>query len=149
MKWRRGGRSQDLEDRRAGEVPADGGGDPTASWTGPGEGKVPRLLRPRGLTYADAEIANFECAGPSLRFTFSDGGRAFQAHIWLNRRAADPQIRAQAIEILNGFRARQPENEGSVEEEPAGRESAVVRCDSAFLTAGSAGWREEATQVGG
>jgi hypothetical protein len=116
----------------------------------PGGGEVPDLPpRPGRLTYADGEFASFECTGPSLRFVFSDADRAFQGHIWMNRRTVDPQIRAQAIEILNGFRARQPVDEGSAEDEPVGHERAVVRCGSAFLGAGSAAWRHAATQVGG
>lgn len=116
----------------------------------PGGGEVPDLPpRPGRITYADGEFANFECADSSLRFAFSDGGRAFQGHIWMNRRTVDPQIRTQAIEILNGFRAQQPADDRSVEENPAGRESAVVPCDTAFFGPGSAVWRDGATQVGG
>ena len=130
----------------------------------PGGGKVPRLPpRPARLTYADGDFAHFECAGLSWRFTFSDGDRAFQAHIWMHRRAVDPQIRTQAIEILSGFRARQAADHGSVKEEPTGRESAVpgpeyagpvgrgaavAGCKTAALGKGVANWREDSNYVG-
>jgi hypothetical protein len=67
--------------------------------------RVPRLLpRPRRFSYADAIYARFECAGPSYKFDYMEGGQALQAQVWMHRRRVDPRERADALEILNHFR---------------------------------------------
>lgn len=65
---------------------------------------VPHLPpKPKHLTYEDGTFARFECAGPSYRFEFSLQGRSFQAQIWLNRAAVDPETRRDALRLLNSF----------------------------------------------
>jgi hypothetical protein len=59
--------------------------------------------RPARLRYSDATFGPFECAGPSYRFVFSARGRAFQAHVWMNRAKVDPGLRSQALRILEKF----------------------------------------------
>jgi hypothetical protein len=112
-------------------------------------GELPDLpARPDRFTYANRGFANYECAGPSFQFSFSDHDRAFQARITLNRRAVHPRIRAQAIEILNGFRPGQPASAGALAGFRSTPDGAVVRCSTATLGAGSAAWRDESTHVG-
>jgi hypothetical protein len=108
---------------RLGNGPPDGGCTPQAALAQmppegallevieytPGGGEQNHYLpdlprRPERFAYADGVFASYECAGPSFRFVFSDRDRAFQAHVWLNRRLVDPRVRAQAIEILNSLR---------------------------------------------
>ena len=73
----------------------------------PSDGGARRLpdlpARPDHFDFADADFAPFECTGPSFRFVFTDGGRAFQAHVWLNRKLVDEETRAEALEILDSF----------------------------------------------
>jgi hypothetical protein len=59
--------------------------------------------RPARLGYSDATFGAFECAGASYKFVFSASGRAFQAHVWLNRAKVDPRLRSQALRILERF----------------------------------------------
>lgn len=66
--------------------------------------RVPHLPpRLTSFRYQDATYGPFECAGLSYNFTFEQGGRAFQAHIWFDRKTVEPQLRAQALRILNSF----------------------------------------------
>lgn len=66
--------------------------------------RVPHLPpRPSRFRYRDAAYGPFECAGLSYKFTFEQDGRAFQAHVWFERRTVDPALRAQALRILNSF----------------------------------------------
>lgn len=66
--------------------------------------RVPDLPpRPRRLSYADAAYATFECAGPSCKFDFEQGSRAFQAQVWFNRKTVEPRLRAEALQILDSF----------------------------------------------
>jgi hypothetical protein len=65
---------------------------------------VPDLpRRPRRFKYSDAAYGPFECAGPSYQFAFSQGGRAFQAHVWLKRKTASSLSRKQALKILDSL----------------------------------------------
>lgn len=50
------------------------------------------------------EIA-FECMGESRMVAWQDGGRAFQAHVFLGRRASD-ELRRDVLSILNSIQAR-------------------------------------------
>jgi streptogramin lyase len=61
----------------------------------------PRLARFR---YADADYGPFECAGYSYRFAFEQSGRAFQAHVWLNRKETNRARRSEALAILDSFK---------------------------------------------
>lgn len=66
--------------------------------------RVPHLPpHPTSFRYQGATYGPFECAGLSYKFTFEQGGRAFQAHIWFDRETVEPQLRAQALQILNSF----------------------------------------------
>jgi hypothetical protein len=68
--------------------------------------RVPHLPpRPNRFRYSDASLGPFECAGLSHRFEFDLGGRAFQAHIWFDRRSVAPLFRTQALEVLDSFTA--------------------------------------------
>jgi hypothetical protein len=68
--------------------------------------RVPGLPpRPGHFRYSDASFGPFECAGLSHKFEFDLEGRAFQAHIWLDRTSVAPQLRAQALKILDSFTA--------------------------------------------
>ncbi len=67
--------------------------------------RVPRLpRRPARFSWADATWAAFECAGPSYKFDYHQGGRALQAQVWTNRATADPALRAGALRILDDLR---------------------------------------------
>jgi hypothetical protein len=71
--------------------------------------RVPRLPhRPRRFSYAGADHEPFECAGLSYKFAFEQGGRAFQAQIWFDRKTVEPRLRAGALQILDGFRPARP-----------------------------------------
>lgn len=64
--------------------------------------RVPSLpARPRHFSYADATFASFECAGPSFKFTYSEAGRALQAQVWMHRPTVDPDLKAEALKILD------------------------------------------------
>jgi hypothetical protein len=64
--------------------------------------QVPRLpRRPDRFSWADATWASYECAGPSYKFDYRQGGRALQAQVWMNPRTAAPDLRAGALEILD------------------------------------------------
>jgi hypothetical protein len=66
--------------------------------------RVPRLpRRPHGFTYADAGYGRFECAGPSYKFAYRQGGHALQAQVWMRRRTVDPRSRAEVVRILDRF----------------------------------------------
>lgn len=66
--------------------------------------KVPRFPpMPRAFHYSDRRFDRYECAGPSYRFVFSLGGRAFQAHIWMHRATVNLGVRSAALQILNSF----------------------------------------------
>ncbi|MBS1676013.1 MAG: hypothetical protein JST08_01385 [Actinobacteria bacterium] len=67
--------------------------------------QVPRLpRRPDRFRWADATWGPFECAGPSYKFDYRQGGRALQAHVWMNRATADPALKAGALRILDNLR---------------------------------------------
>lgn len=67
--------------------------------------EVPRLpRRPARFGWSDATWAPFECAGPSYRFAYRQGGHALQAQVWMHRATADPALRAGALEILDRLR---------------------------------------------
>lgn len=69
--------------------------------------EVPRLpRRPARFTWADATWAAYECAGPSYKFDYRQGGHALQAQVWTNRATADPALRAGALKILDHLRLR-------------------------------------------
>ncbi len=77
-------------------TPRDLAGEPTP---------VPRFEpAPRRFRYGEAERASFECAGRSYRFEFERGGRAFQAHVWLDPGQVNPRARAAALRVLDRFR---------------------------------------------
>jgi hypothetical protein len=67
--------------------------------------RVPHLPhRPNRFSYSDADYEPFECAGLSYKFDFEQGGRAFQAQVWFDRKTVKPRLRAGALQILDGFR---------------------------------------------
>jgi hypothetical protein len=67
--------------------------------------RVPRLpRRPDRFTWANATWAPFECAGPSYKFEYRQGGRALQAQVWMHRGTVDPQLRPGALRILDNLR---------------------------------------------
>jgi hypothetical protein len=67
--------------------------------------RVPRLpRRPARSSWADATWASFECAGPSYKFEYRQGGRALQAQVWVDRATVDPGLRAGALRILDNLR---------------------------------------------
>lgn len=73
--------------------------------------RVPRLpRRPDRFSWADATWASYECAGPSYKFDYRQGGHALQAQVWMNRASVGPALRAGALRILNRLRPanRQP-----------------------------------------
>jgi hypothetical protein len=66
--------------------------------------RVPHLPpRPSQFRFRDATFAPFECAGLSHQFAFEQDGRAFQAQVWFDPAAVDPLLRAEALQILDGF----------------------------------------------
>jgi hypothetical protein len=66
--------------------------------------RVPRPpRRPARFTWADATWARFECAGPSYKFDYRQGGRALQAQVWMNPATVDPDLRAGALRILDNL----------------------------------------------
>lgn len=67
--------------------------------------QVPQLPpRPSRFLYKDAAYGRFECAGLSYKFDFEQGGRAFQAQVWFNRKTVAPRLRAEALQILDSLR---------------------------------------------
>jgi hypothetical protein len=67
--------------------------------------RVPRLpRRPDRFSWADATWAAYECAGPSYKFDYRQGGRALQGQVWMNRATAAPTLRAGALRILDHLR---------------------------------------------
>jgi hypothetical protein len=68
--------------------------------------RVPRLpRRPARFSWTDATWASFECAGPSYKLEYRQGGRALQAQVWMDRATVDPALRAGALRILDNLRA--------------------------------------------
>jgi hypothetical protein len=61
--------------------------------------------RPTSFRYSDAVRGSFECAGPSYKFDWTADRRAFQAIIWFNPKTVSPNNRAEALSVLNSFRA--------------------------------------------
>jgi len=69
--------------------------------------RVPRLpRRPDRFSWSDGTWAEYECAGPSFKFTYRQGGRALQAQVWMHRGTVDPRLRAGALRILDNLRLR-------------------------------------------
>lgn len=67
--------------------------------------RVPRLpRRPARFSWEDGTWAAYECAGPSYKFDYRQGGRALQAHVWMRRATVDPALRAGALRILDRLR---------------------------------------------
>jgi hypothetical protein len=67
--------------------------------------RVPRLpRRPDRFIWADGTWGRFECAGPSYKFDYRQGGRALQAQVWMNRATVAPRLRAGALRILDNLR---------------------------------------------
>lgn len=81
--------------------------------------RVPRLpRRPDRFTWADGTWASYECAGPSYKFAYRQGGRALQAHVWMDRATVAPALRAGALRILD--RLRDPPDAARVGPSPPG-----------------------------
>lgn len=59
--------------------------------------------RPRRFSYADATWARFECAGPSYKFDYRQGGHALQAQVWMRRSTVDARLKRDALAILSHF----------------------------------------------
>ena len=67
--------------------------------------RVPRLpRRPAHFHWSDGTWANFECAGPSFKFDYRQGGRALQAQVWFRPATVEPRLRTGALRILNRLR---------------------------------------------
>ena len=67
--------------------------------------RVPRLpRRPGRFSWGDATWGPYECAGPSYKFEYRQGGRALQAHVWMSRASVDPALRVGALRILDTLR---------------------------------------------
>lgn len=69
--------------------------------------------RPRRFQYSDGVFGSYECAGDSFRFVFREAGRAFQAHVNLNRGSVDRRTKAEALQVLNGLTVPQPASPNS------------------------------------
>jgi hypothetical protein len=66
--------------------------------------RVPRLpRRPDRFAWSDATWGRFECAGPSFKFDYRQGGRALTAQVWINPRTAGPRLREGALRILDNL----------------------------------------------
>lgn len=84
--------------------------------------RVPRLpRRPARFSWGDATWASFECAGPSYKFEYRQGGRALQAQVWMDRATVDPALRAGALRILDNLRAARWASDGAIARAPVGR----------------------------
>jgi len=67
--------------------------------------RVPRLpRRPAHFHWSDGTWADFECAGPSLKFDYRQEGRAHQAQVWFRPATVQPRLKAGALRILNRLR---------------------------------------------
>jgi hypothetical protein len=78
--------------------------------------RLPRLpRRPDRFTYADATWADYECAGPSYKFSYRQAGHALQAQVWMHRDSVDPALRAGALRILDHFDPSSPTAEVAAE----------------------------------
>ena len=90
------------------QMPADGAFVQVVESTqGPGDADHPQLRkyprRPASFRLDDRYFATYECSGRSYNISFRDHHRAFQAFVWLKPNRVDPQIRAQAIDLLDSL----------------------------------------------
>jgi hypothetical protein len=64
-----------------------------------------RDFPPEPARFKLAGFARYECMGPSYMVRFRAGGRAFQIHVHLGRRASST-TRALVLRVLDSLRAR-------------------------------------------
>jgi hypothetical protein len=102
-------------------LPADGAVVQVAVWQ-------PQRLpaRPEPITLDRSTFGTYECSGRSHEINFHENGRGVHIVVWLDPGRVDPEVRHQAVELLNGL---------DVRGFPSGE------CDRDFGAGGASGFR--------
>lgn len=62
--------------------------------------------RPDHLRLGPASFGSYECSGRSYDLQFRERNRGYKINVWLDPARVDPEIRREAVELLNGLELR-------------------------------------------